>query len=113
MKRLGGEPRPWRWNLAKETTYPLGGLSSRWSTAGAIHSDLDEETWGRRSPFFSSSSSRRSIIDDGRQSSAATSLTGILGDEGRRVHCYVLMGARAREDGKGSKGKNDGGRRKE
>jgi len=77
-KRLGGEPRPWRWNLAKETTYPLGGLGSRSSAAGAIPSGRDEETRGRRSPSFSSSNSRRSVINDGRQSSAAMSLTSIL-----------------------------------
>jgi len=91
---------------------PLGGLGSRWSAAGAIHSGRNKETWGRRGPSFSKSSSRCSVIDDGRQSSVATSLTGILRDEGRRLRCYVLEGARAREDGKGSKGKNDGGRRK-
>ena len=78
MKRLRGEPRPWRWNLAKETTYPLGGLGSRCSAASAIHSGLDDETRGRRSPSVSSSNSRRSIIDDRRQSSAVMSLTGIL-----------------------------------
>ena len=91
---------------------PLGSLGTQWSAAGAIHSGRDEEMWGRRSPSFSKSSSRCSVIDDGRQSSVATSLTGILRDEGRRLRCYVLEGARAREDGKGSKGKNDGGRRK-
>jgi len=85
MKWLGGEPRLWRWNLAKETTYPLGGLGFWWSADGMIHSGRDEETPGRTSPFFSSSSSRRSIIDDGHQSLAATSLTGILRDEGRRL----------------------------
>ena len=113
MKRLGGEPRPWRWNLAKETMYPLGGLGSRCSAAGAIHSGRDEETQGCRSPTFSSSNGWRSVIDDGRQSSTTTSLTGILRDEGRRLRYYVLEGACTREDGKGSKGKNDGGRQKE
>ena len=78
MKRLGGEPRPWRWNLVKVTTYPLGGVGSRWSATGAIHFGRDGQERGRRSPSFSSSSNRRSVIDDGRQSSAAMSLTGIF-----------------------------------
>ena len=56
----------------------MGGLGSRWSTTGAIHSGLDDETRGRRSPSLSSSNSRRSVIDDGRQSSAAMSLNGIF-----------------------------------
>ena len=64
--------------MAKETTYPLGGLGSRWSAAGAIYSGRDKETRGRRSPSLSSSNSQRSVIDDGRQSSATMSLTGIL-----------------------------------
>ena len=99
--------------MAKETTYNLGGLGSRWSAAGAIHSGHDEEMRGHRSPSFSSSNSRRSVIDDGRQSSAAISLTGILRSEGKRFHCCVLEGVHARGDGKGSESENDGGRQKE
>ena len=95
MKRLGGAPRPWRWNLANDTTYPLGGSGSRWSAGGAIHSGDDSEVRWRRSPSLSSSSNRRSVIDDGGQSSAATSLTGIL--DGRRAGSLLLEGVRARE----------------
>ena len=56
----------------------MGGLGSRWSAAGAIHSGRDDDVRGRRSPSLSSSNSRRSVIDDGHQSSTATSLTGIF-----------------------------------
>ena len=91
----------------------MGGLGSRWSADGAIHSGRDKETRGRRSPSFSRSSSLRSVIDDGRQSLAATSLTGILTEEKRPFRRYVLEGAHARDDGRESKGMNDGGRRKE
>jgi len=62
----------------KDTTYPLGGLGSRWSAVGVIYSSHDDEVRGRRSPSFSSSSSWRSVIDDGRQSSSAMSLTDIF-----------------------------------
>jgi len=119
MKRLGGELRPWRWNLVKDTMYPLGGLGSQWSTASASSRSRRGNTGAEESLLLKlqqpALSQRRwePVIDDGRQSSAATSLTGILRDEGRRLRCYVLEGARAREDGKGSKDKNDGGRRKE
>ena len=56
----------------------MGGLGSRWSAAGAIHSGRDDEVRGRRSPSLSSSSSRHYVINDGHQSSVATSLTGIF-----------------------------------
>ena len=63
--------------------------------AGAIHSGDDSNVRRRRSPSLSSSSSQRSVIDDGRQSSAATSLTGIM--NGRRADSLLLEGVRARE----------------
>ena len=60
----------------------FGGFGSWWSTSGAIHSGRVEEARGHRSPSFSRSLSRRSVMDDGRQSSAATSLTGISSEGG-------------------------------
>ena len=66
----------------------MGGLGSRWSAAGAIHSGRDDEVRGRRSPSLSSSNSRCSVIDDGRQSSAVTSLTGIFGVEEKWILYY-------------------------
>ena len=56
----------------------MGGLGSRWSAAGTIHSGRDDDMRGRRSLSLSSSNSRRSVIDDGRHSSAVMSLTGIF-----------------------------------
>jgi len=73
----------------------VGGLGSRWCAAGAIHYGRDDEVRGRRSPSLSSSNSRRSVIDDGHQSSAATSLIGIL--DGRKAGSLLLEGARVRE----------------
>jgi len=61
---------------------------------GAIHSCDDSEVRRRRSPSLSSSSNRCSVIDDGRQSSAATRITGILA--GRTVDSLPLEGVRAR-----------------
>ena len=55
-----------------------------------------------KSPSFSSSSNRRSVIDDGRQSSAATSVTGIL--VGRTMDPLPLEGMRARVKQRESKG---------
>ena len=78
MKRLGGNPSSWQWNLMKETTYPSGGLVFRCSSGSAIHSGRVEEVRGRRSPSFSKSCNRRSITIDGRHSSAMISLTGIF-----------------------------------
>jgi hypothetical protein len=71
----------------------LGGLGSLWSACGEIHSDDDSEVRWRRSPSLSSSSNRRSVIDDERQSSAATSLTGILA--GKMADSLLLEGVRA------------------
>jgi len=59
MKRLGGAPRPWRWNLANDTTLPSGGWGSLWPAGGAIHSGDDSEVRRRKSPSLSSSSNRR------------------------------------------------------
>jgi len=68
----------------------LGGLVYLWSAGGAIHSGDDSEVRWRRSPSLSSSSNRRFVIDDGRQSSAATSLTGILA--GRMADSLLFEG---------------------
>ena len=72
--------------LGKGDNVPFGGFGSRWSTGGAIHSGRDEEVWERRSPSFSRSLNQRSVMDDGRQSSGATSLTGILAEGERRFY---------------------------
>jgi len=94
----------------EDTTYPLGGLGSRWSVAGAIHSGRDDEVRGRRSPSFLSSSSRHSIIDDGRQSSAVMSLTGIF--RGKETDFATARGC-ARVRWQGGRGKNRGRKWKE
>jgi len=72
----------------------LGRLGLPVAAGSAIHSGDDSEVRRRRSPSLSSFSNRRSVIDDGRQSSAATTLTGILA--GRTVDSLPLEGVHAR-----------------
>jgi hypothetical protein len=38
MKRLSGIPIPLSWKATKLTMYPSGGVGSRWSDGGTLHS---------------------------------------------------------------------------
>jgi hypothetical protein len=64
MKWLGGTPIPLSWKATKLTTYPSGGIDSRWLDGGTLYSGWVWLILGRKSPPWTNSSSFLSITEE-------------------------------------------------